>query len=281
MKSDLDINSVVKIETMPKIFEQLELIGSFVDEQLEGVSDMACTEENKQIVKQKRTEINNTLKVLEEKRKDIKKQILTPYEMFNDKYETTIKGKLQNASDILGTKILGIEDEQKSQKEAMLREFAQEHFIANNIQGVVAFEDIGLNITLSASEKSLKEKVLEFCERVSNDLDLIALENFKDEIYVEYKKNLNFAHSKMIVVERHKEIELAKQREEELQKKLEQEKIIVANVEEAVETIEIVAPVEVEEPKEEILEVEFKVWGSKEEIIKVRNFIKELGLKYE
>ena len=37
MVTELNLNEIVKIEQMPKVFEQLELIGSYVDEQLKDL----------------------------------------------------------------------------------------------------------------------------------------------------------------------------------------------------------------------------------------------------
>ena len=79
----LDLNEIVKIETLPKILEQLDVLGALVDEKLEGIEELECTEENKTEVKNKRTEINNMLSVLETKRKEIKKAINAPYDIFH------------------------------------------------------------------------------------------------------------------------------------------------------------------------------------------------------
>ena len=96
-----DLNEIVKIESLPKIFEQLDVLGELVDEKLKGIEELECTEENKTEVKNKRTEINNMLTVLEAKRKEIKKAINTPYELFCEKYESVTKKKLENASNTL------------------------------------------------------------------------------------------------------------------------------------------------------------------------------------
>ena len=77
--NEIDINSIVRIETMPKVFSQLEKIGAFIDEQTKDIDTLECTEENKQEVKKRRTEINNTLKLLDDKRKEIKSTLLEPY----------------------------------------------------------------------------------------------------------------------------------------------------------------------------------------------------------
>ena len=172
----IDVNEIVKIEQMPKVFSQLEKIGEIIKKKTSDLDKLECTEANKQEVKSRRTEINNTLALLEAKKKEIKNKLLEPYNVFEAKYNEECKEKLQNASSILTEKINAIEIQQKLEKEQELREFADEYFSHYMIKDVVKFEDIGLNITLSASIKSLKEQTKAFCERISNDLKLIDLE---------------------------------------------------------------------------------------------------------
>jgi hypothetical protein len=275
MENKIDVNEIVKIEQMPKVFSQLEMIGTFIDEKIKDIDTLDCTEENKQEVKQRRTEINNILKELDERRKFIKNKILEPYEMFNDKYEQECKGKLVNASEVLKTKIDTIEEQQKKDKYNELYDFAMEYIVANDIQDYVTFDDIGLNITLSASMKSLKEQIIAFCEKVKQDIDLINMEEYRDEILYEYKKNHNFVESKKLVLDRHKEIERIVNIEE-LRKQNEE---AIKQVEEKVEEV-LVAPKEIIEPQQ-VIKVSFTLTGTKEQIKKVKDFIIELGIEYE
>lgn len=272
---NFNINEIVKIEQMPKVFSQLETIGKYIDEQIKDLDNLECTEENKQEVKKRRTEINNTLKVLEEKRKEIKTTLLEPYETFNDKYENECKIKLQNASDILKNKIDDIENMQLQEKKEELELFAKEYFDVNGIDDIVNFDDIGLNITLSASIKSLKEQIVSFSERISSDLELIKLEEFSDEILIEYKNNLDFTKSKLDVIARKKQLEELQKRNEETKHQKEEEQKMVEKVEEI-----ITAPKEIIED-EDIITVTFTITDTKENIIKVREFMKKEGIKYD
>jgi hypothetical protein len=278
----IDVNEIVKIEQMPKVFSQLEKIGEIIKKKTSDLDKLECTEANKQEVKSRRTEINNTLALLEAKKKEIKNKLLEPYNVFEAKYNEECKEKLQNASSILTEKINAIEIQQKLEKEQELREFADEYFNHYMIKDVVKFEDIGLNITLSASIKSLKEQTKAFCERISNDLKLIDLEEYKDEIVIEYLKNLDFAKSKMIVIERHRQLEEIKKREEELKAQQEQEQEVVEKVEEVVE--EIKPPVEIIDVEaqevEEIFTATFTVKTTKAKLKALKNFMESEGIEY-
>ena len=278
----IDVNEIVKIEQMPKVFSQLEKIGEIIKKKTSDLDKLECTEANKQEVKSRRTEINNTLALLEAKKKEIKNKLLEPYNVFEEKYNNECKEKLQNASSILTEKINAIEIQQKLEKEQELREFADEYFNHYMIKDVVKFEDIGLNITLSASIKSLKEQTKAFCERISNDLKLIDLEEYKDEIVIEYLKNLDFAKSKMLVIERHRQLEEIKKREEELKAQQEQEQEIVEKVEEVVE--EIKPPVEIIDVEaqevEEVFTATFTVKTTKAKLKALKNFMESEEIEY-
>ena len=278
----IDVNEIVKIEQMPKVFSQLEKIGEIIKKKTSDLDKLECTEANKQEVKSRRTEINNTLALLEAKKKEIKNKLLEPYNVFEEKYNKECKEKLQNASSILTEKINAIEIQQKLEKEQELREFADEYFNHYMIKDVVKFEDIGLNITLSASIKSLKEQTKAFCERISNDLKLIDLEEYKDEIVIEYLKNLDFAKSKMIVIERHRQLEEIKKREEELKAQQEQEQEVVEKVEEVVE--EIKPPVEIIDVEaqevEELFTTTFTATTTEAKLKALKNFMESEGIEY-
>ena len=275
-EENIDINEIVKIEQMPIVFEQLEKIGALIEKSTKDLDKLECTEENKQEVKKRRTEINNTLKVLEDRRKEIKTKLLEPYETFNEKYENECKDKLLNASELLKSKIDTIESRQLLEKENELRDFANQHIKVNNLN-CITFDDIPINITLSASMKSLKEEIKRFIEEVSNDIELIKMEEYRDEILELYLNNeytgFDFSKSKLEVINRHKRIEeLQKQQEEKVEQEKQEEKVV-----EKVE--EVVAPKEIIED-DEVITVQFNVRGEKSKIVELKNKIIELGLEW-
>lgn len=285
---ELDINSLVVVEQLPKIMEQLDVLGEYIDDGLKDIDKLDCTEENKQFVKKKRAEINNTLKILEDKRKDIKKKILEPYEIFNSKFDEVAKVKLQNASEMLGNKINEIENAQKQEKTNMLIEFANRQFIANEIQNIVKFDDIGLNITISASEKALKEQIVAFCEKVRNDLDTILLEELKDEIFMEYKKCLNYTQAKQIVLQRHKDLEQAKIQNDNIKVQRENVKKLQSAVYEVIkdELDDLKAPEQIINAtilsdKEEMLIVTFTIKDTRAKLKLLKQFMIDNDIKYE
>ena len=222
----------------------------------------------------KRTVINNTLNMLETKRKEIKSKLNEPYDIFNKKYEETTKLKLQEASKLLTDKINKIEDEQKRKKREEVERYFNEYATSKDID-FVKFEQLNLNITLNVSEKNLKEQVKTFVDKVVDDLNLISSQEHKEEILLEYKKTLNVSSSISNVLNRYKELE-------ELKKKEEVKKQEEVKIQENVKRVEeVIAPPTRVETQEEILEICFKVRGNREKLKSLVNYLKEGEYEYE
>lgn len=270
---ELDLNEIIKIQHLPEIFEQLEKVGKFVDEKLKGVTDLKATDTNKSNLKDKRTEINNTLSILEDKRKEIKKAIEAPYDVFNEKYTKEVKDKLEEASKTLTGKINFIEDTQKKAKEKLLRKFFEEYKISKNID-FVTFEQMHLNIILSITEVKYKNDIVKFLDKVSDELDLINLQSSKEEIMYEYKKTLDLANSIKIVQERKMAIERAA--EENAKREL-----LAKQQQENVTEVKRVLTPPVKEVKEEIYQLTFTVRGTKNQLVLLKNFLNDGGYEYE
>lgn len=285
--SEKELNELVVVERLPQIKEQLQIISDEVDKEIEYALSLDCTEESKQEVKKARANLNKINNVLEEKRKEVKKTILAPYEAFEEVYDNLVKGKLKNADSTLKTRLELIESEQLNSKRDNLIGFAIEYFKKYNIPAYVTFSDIGLNITLSASEKSLKEQIVSFCEKINKDLELIRLEDFGAEIENEYSiSGFDLTKAKLTVIERHKKIDELETKRLQQEEKQEQQEKIIEEVNSALDG-EIIAPQEIVDKLnediefEERLECTFKVWATKEELKQIKKYLMELGVKYE
>ena len=147
------------------------------------------------------------------------------------------------------------------------------------MQDIISFEDIGLNITLSASMKYLKEQAKSFIEKFASDLKLIEMEEYSNEILFEYNNCMDYVEAKTKVLERHKQLEEIQKQQENRSEIEQQEQEIVEKVDEA---IEITAPTEIVEELESTPSVyQFEVKATKEQIKKLIDFMKELGVEYK
>lgn len=274
MNNKLDVNKIMKVTTLPKIFSQLEIVGEEIDKEIEKINKMQFNEEAKQEAKNIRADINKTLQIFEDRRKQIKNEILKDYVQFNEKYEIEVKDKLTNASELLGNKINEIETKQKEEKETKLREFFKQYQETYHLEDVVKFEDVGLNITLSASEKSLKDEIVVFCEKINKDIQVINNEENKEELMLEYMNNgFDYQDAKLTLYERKKRLEELKNKQQEVANVVEQEQ----KVEEVIDLTG--APQEVIN-EEEMLEVTFTIVASKSQLKELKQWLEERNIEY-
>lgn len=271
-------NQIIILEQLPIIVERLDSVSKEVKEKVERAKSLVVTEESVKEVKQVRANLTKEFNELELQRKEIKNAIMEKYNAFEDVYKSKISNLYKEADAELKAKIDSVENQLKLEKEVELREFVNQHCEANNIH--IDFKQIGLNITLSASMKSLKEQALAFIEKVVSDLKLIELEEYSNEILLEYNGNgFDFTKAKLDVIARHKKLEEIKKQQELKVEQEKEEQQVVENVEEVVEDY-ITIPKELLED-EDLITVSFEVTGTKEQIKKIKDLIIELGVEYK
>ena len=278
----MDKKGIIVVKQLPIIVEQLQEVKAEVTAKVEQALSLVCTEDTVKDVKKVRSELNKELKDYEERRKAVKKAIMTPYEQFEAVYKDCISDTYKKADTELKGKIDSVENELKEQKKAEVKGYFDEYLTATGID-FVTFENANINVTLSASMKSLKEQAKAFVDKIVDDLNLIDTQEHKDEILYEYKQSLNVSNAITTVTNRYKAIEEAKAREEERKAREQAEAEAAAKVEEVVEavappTVEPIAP-PVEEEKTYTLK--FTVRGTMPQLKALKEFLKNGGYDYE
>lgn len=270
-------NEIIVVKQLPVILERLQLIKADVTARVETALNLVCTEDTVKAVKEERASLNKELKFWEDKRKEVKKAVMTPYENFEAVYKDCISDIFKKADTELKGKIDGVESELREQKTAEVRAYFDEYLLSKNVTMPLTFECANINVTLSASLKSLKEQAKAFVDRVCDDLKLIETQEYKDEIYHEYNSThfLNVSGAITSVVNRHKAIEEAKAREESRAKVEAEEKVVE-------QVTEVLTPptVETVTEQETILTVNFKVRGTKAQLKALKEFLNNGGYEY-
>lgn len=275
-------NNIIQVKQLPIIVEQLHEVKAEVTTKVEQALSLVCTEDTVKDVKKVRSELNKELKDYEERRKAVKKAIMTPYEQFETVYKDCISDTYKKADTELKGKIDSVENELKEQKKAEVKGYFDEYLTATGID-FVTFENANINVTLSASMKSLKEQAKAFVDKIVDDLNLIDTQEHKDDILYEYKQFLNVSNAITTVTNRYKAIEAAKAREEERKAREQAEAEAAAKVESVVEsaappTVEPIAP-PVEEEKTYTLK--FTVRGTMPQLKALKEFMNNGGYDYE
>lgn len=228
--------NLIVVKQLPIIEEQLREIKQRFMVASEEALAMECTEETLQEVRKRRAEISKVFNALEEKRKEAKKAILAPYEAFEQVYRECVTEIYAPCDKQLATKIREVEDGLKAQKRAEAEDYFNEYCVSKQID-FLSFDRLGINITLNASKKSLREQVKAFLDKVADELLLIETQDNSSEILVEYKSSLNVAQAITLVSNRHKAIESEKRKKEDSRLLAEEKEKAVAKVEKAVEAV--------------------------------------------
>ena len=268
---------LIIVKQLPIIEERLKGLSIEIDEKVKYAKSLVVSDKTVKDVKKVRAELSKEFKELENKRKMVKEKVLTPYQAFEEVYKTCVSDKYKQADADLKNKIDEVETEQKRLKEEEILSYFNEYALSNNVEWLKNYYQMAnINITLSASIKSLREQVKTFIDKVIDDLKLIDTQEHKAKILVEYKKTLNVSNAITTVTDRIKKEEEEIQKLEELAKRKEVEATVVEKVEE-VATIE--APTE--EKQEKIYNMTFKVYGTMEQLKEIKNYMEKVGLRYE
>lgn len=205
-----DNPDLIVINQLPIISEQLDKVKDEIKRRTAFADTVTVSEENRQEIKKMRAAMNAEKSRLDEVYKKALEAVIAPIQVVQDKYKDCV-GLYTKANSQLKAKIDVIEDGLKLEKENSVKEYFEELVTAKKID-FISFERLGLKITLSVSEKKLKEQVNNIVERVATDLKAIEIQENKEEILVEYKKSLNVSEAVSIVDARHKAIQAEKER---------------------------------------------------------------------
>ena len=281
---------LIVIKQLPIIEEHLRELATGIDQQVSEAKSLVCTDATYKNVKKTRADLNGKFKALEEQRTAVKKAIMGPYTRFESVYRECVSEKFKDADETLKAKIGEVEDALKQQKridaEAYFDEYAQSKGI-----DFLTFDGSGIQVTLTGSAKSLRAQAKTFIEKVTEDLDMIETQEFKEEILVEYKKSLNVSTSITTVSNRHAAIEAEKQRQADIRAEQERRVAGAQSTQQVIMEI-VVPPVAAPAPAEETAltpETEsekrfvtsFTVRGTLEQLKTLKEFLIDGGYDYE
>ncbi|MEF9968509.1 MAG: DUF1351 domain-containing protein [Longicatena sp.] len=247
----------------------LEAEGKKVAEKLEKlkINDLVITEDTVKGIKKVRADLKKEYEEYEAGRKGIKEMVMNPYDDFNKSYEEHIKSKYINADSILKKAIDEVEGGIKQQKQTDVENyFIQQN---NNVYhfNFIKFENIGIKVGLSDTLKSLTAKVDEYLEKVKSDLVTIETLDNKDRLLVKYRQTLDLNTS---IIQVNNDIKAEKELENA---RAEQERVKQAEA--------LIQPTVVEPIQEELLQVEFTVTATLNQIKSLKAYMESVGIKYE
>jgi hypothetical protein len=227
------------------------------------------TEDNMKEGKEDRAKLNKLVDAIDSKRKEVKEQCLAPYTAVEKDFKE-ITGKVEKVKDVLDKQIKNYEQSLKDKKKKELQSFYDEN--VGDLGKLIKFEQVFNEKMLNAtySQKVAEEEIKDFINKVTADLKVI------ESLNTEFENQLKDYYLK--------QFDMSKTLQEK--SRLEVQKLALEQVKN--QSSEIIQ----EEPKkvlkqviqkrenEEILLRAFKVWGTKEQIIALSNFMNENNIKF-
>lgn len=205
-------NEITLVQS-PVIAHKISEAGKSVSERIKSleIEKQIATVETVKSLKDLRAELNKELEAFEAQRKYIKEGVNAPYLEFENLYKVEISEKYKSAIDLLKDKITSVELQLKNEKKQSVEVYFNELCFAEKID-FLKFDNLGLEINLSTSEKKYKEQVHSFISKVVDDLKLIKTTDFEAETLTEYKLTLNVSQAITTVKNRKQQEEVEKAR---------------------------------------------------------------------
>lgn len=277
------------------IYEKIKAVGQQIEAKISelNLDNQLVTDETLKSAKNTRTMLRKELDDFETQRKYIKEQVNAPYEAFEKAYKEHIKVHYDKADSTLKSKIDEVKNRLLDDKRGRIKDYFTEFCAAQGIDFLI-FERLPLNITLSDSDKSLKNEVANFVSEVSKSLQLIESlsdpDEFKAEILTDYKQTLDVTRAIQNAQYRRQQREAELARIEAQRVAAEQARLVAearARETAPLQAPEVVKPQEeivkneaVPAPQEEILHYTLWVSGTRAQLRALRQFLETNNINY-
>ncbi len=249
-----------------------------ISAKMEDYKGLVFTEETVKEAKKDRASLNKLRSAFEDERKRIKKLYMDPYNRFEQQVKEVI-ALIDEPIRLIDAQIKEVEENKKLQK----RKDIEELFESIGFQNFVSINQIWDEKWLNASvpmtkiEEQMKSEMYRIGEEV---VTISRLPEFSFEAMDVYKKTLDLTQA---IQEGQRLSETQKKKaayEEEQRRKAEEDKAGKQEEEKQPEAGgERENPVEVEQP-EKIVYLDFRVWGTMEQIMGLRQYLIDNKIKF-
>lgn len=274
---------------VPEIKWNNEELKAAIAEKMKEYKGLVFTEETISEGKKDRANLNKLRGAIDDERKRVKKLCMEPC----NRFEKEVKEVLALVDEQISAIDIQIKEVEQIKREEK-RKAVQELFESIGFQKFVTLEMIwdekwlNASVALSKVENQMKETMYRIGEEVGT---ISRLPEFSFEAMEVYKKTLDLTQAikkgqELADIQKRKEEALARQKAEEERRKAEEAATgkESGNPEEAADTHD--APKKAEENdytrvvSEPVMRIDFHVWGTKEQILALRDYMKQNNLKF-
>ena len=270
-----------------------EEIKAELKEKLELYKNLIYTDEQISEAKADRAKLNKFVTALEDKRKELKKTCLAPYEKF-EKQVKELVFMINEPIALIDTRVKSFEEEKKNKKLEEIKEY-----YAGLGTDFPTFEQLynpkWLNASVSMA--SIKKDIDTRLGEINKELEILEnLEKYSFEAIFEYKKNLDLSMA-MSKANELRQIEEEKRKkeieEEKIKREIEEEKIKreieeqpenssvdkIENEETGLNTTDTSAEIKIEQENTPRKWIGFEAYLSREEVSELANFFKSRNIQ--
>ena len=274
---------------VPEIKWNNEELKAAIAEKMEEYKGLVFTEETISEGKKDRANLNKLRGAIDDERKRIKKLCMEPC----NRFEKEVKEVLALVDEQISAIDIQIKEVEQIKREEK-RKAVQELFESIGFQKFVTLEMIwdekwlNASVALSKVENQMKETMYRIGEEVGT---ISRLPEFSFEAMEVYKKTLDLTQAikkgqELADIQKRKEEALARQKAEEERRKAEEAAAgkESENPEDAADTHDALKKAEENDytrvVSEPVMRIDFRVWGTKEQILALRDYMKQNNLKF-
>jgi hypothetical protein len=161
------------------IFNDFERIRQQAIQLAKQISTIDVNEENIKQSKKLLAAVNNRIKLLEDKRIEIKKEMLQPYHEFEAQVKEIV-GIVKEADDVVRQQVRQLEEAEREEKETVLASKFYDRLKHYSFRDLFDFKDFlkPRHLNKTASIDAVEIEMVEFLERITKDIKVIeAMDN--------------------------------------------------------------------------------------------------------
>ena len=300
---ELEIYNPTKENTVKQIDWNFEELKKEITEKAEMYGSLVYTDENIKEAKADRAKLNKFIKVLEDKRKDVKKMMLEPYTQFESQVKELVS-IIGEANDNIASQVKAYTEKLREEKREKVKEIYDKAMSVEGAEGIaeiLTFDRVFKESFLNSSTtfKSIVNEIEDLRDRVRHDLEVINADTgeYQFEMKQAYLKNLDMTEAISVKqqfeenarkkaeyeAKRKAEMEERKAREEaEAQKVVQAGKQVVVEQqpEETQQEVEATKIVEATVTEESKFTVSFKVHGTQKQLRELKDFLTSNNIEY-
>lgn len=285
----LELRIITPMEpgTLPEIQWNHEEAKAYTLQKAQEYQSIAYTDADKSAMKADRAQINKFVSAMEDERKRVKAFYNEPYEKFNAQVKEVLQ-PMRDTMRLIDQGLDEIEQKYREEKTELCRKYYDRHI--GDLRDLLPFERTIREeyYKRAFKENKLEQAYMDFFGRIREELKALEElpERFRDKAVLEYMKSFNLSDA----------IREGK-RLEEMEKVMEERRLAQAREKEERQAAQALqaenvpaAPAEAPEPETQeppaednpdpVLYLDFRVWGTREQLMRLRQYLIDNGLKF-